>query len=262
MNDYPVLAHISDLHFGTEDKFVAETLVHDINESAPDLVILSGDLTQRARKGQFKKAKTLLDAIEPPVVVIPGNHDIPLFNLMARFLFPYRNYEKYISNEEYPIYQLEHLAIAGVDTCSPFRHQSGKIKQEDIDYLVNFFSASGEEVIKGVVIHHNLFPYKGMKSGSALKGADFFLHEMNRCGVDLVFAGHLHRSFVSTFSQPEVNNHLIVLQAGTAISKRLRKEENYMLIIKPARDDIAVEFRTFKAGKFRLRRQQIFSRRV
>ena len=103
-----ILAHISDLHFGTEDAKVAEALIRDLNQVAISLLIISGDLTQRARKKQFLKASRYLDKLPKPQLVIPGNHDIPLFDLFRRIFMPLTRYRKYINSNLNPLYNEEY----------------------------------------------------------------------------------------------------------------------------------------------------------
>jgi len=110
------VAHISDLHFGRIDQRVVEALIEDLSEQKPSLAIISGDLTQRARRNQFKEARAFLDRLTMPYMVIPGNHDIPNFNLFGRFTDPYRNYKHYISRDLCPIHQDDDLAAVGINT--------------------------------------------------------------------------------------------------------------------------------------------------
>ena len=246
----PTIIHISDPHYGTEEKAIADQLIKEINETEPDVVVVSGDLTQRATAHQFKKAKRLLDSINAPKVIIPGNHDIPLFNIFERFLDPYGNYRKYISKEQYPKFISDEIVIVGVNSCTPFRSQSGRIKDEDIEYLKNFFAEIDPHKMRGVIVHHNIFPFEGMKGNSALVNADSFLSAMIRCGIDLIFAGHLHRSLTHTYNQAGVENNLVVLQAGTCISRRLRHEENTYLMITRENDRMQVEFHVYDGHIF------------
>lgn len=254
------IIHISDPHYGTEDKSIADELINEINTRKPDLVIVSGDLTQRAFDKQFKKADRLLKSINSPKVVIPGNHDIPLFNLFQRFYRPFKKYQKFISEDIYPEFISDEMAIVGVNSCTPFRSQTGRIKDYDIDYLKNFFAKIDPIKVRGVVVHHNIFPFEGMKKNTSLVNADTFLSAMSKCGVDLIFAGHLHKSLAHTYTEAGTDNNLVVLQAGTCISRRLREEDNTYLVIHRKDDEFNVEFRVYNGTKFELANEKKYEK--
>src|SRR3569832_1650921 len=98
------IAHISDLHFGRTDSAVLEGLKRAIVESKPDIVVVSGDLTQRAKRQEFVAAKRFLDALPRPQIVVPDNHDVPLYNVMARWLTPLTRFRRYISKDLAPFH--------------------------------------------------------------------------------------------------------------------------------------------------------------
>lgn len=259
-NNNSTIVHISDPHFGTEDSATAAKLIKSIDDIRPDVVVVSGDLTQRALNKQYKKAKSFLDNIPFPKLVIPGNHDIPLYNLFRRFTKPFAKYHRFISDEEYPEYQSDKIALIGVNSCTPFRSQSGRVKDEYIEHLKIYFAEIDKHKIKGVVVHHNIIPFEGLKGSSVLVNAEKFLSEMNKCGVDLIFAGHLHKSLAMTYNETGIKNNLLMLQAGTCMSHRIRKEKNTFLIIKTGPDKIDVNFRIYTNGEFSLDNIKSFER--
>src|SRR5438552_3952786 len=112
-----ILAHISDLHFGRTDAIVAEGLLKDIDTQKPDLIVVSGDLTQRARSLQFEEAKEYLARLHYPQLIVPGNHDIPLFDIFRRFFFPLTRYKKYITEDTTPEFIDEEIAVYGINTA-------------------------------------------------------------------------------------------------------------------------------------------------
>src|SRR5215210_6582583 len=111
------VVHLSDLHFGRVDESVLKPLIQTVEELKPDVVAVSGDLTQRARSHQFKEARAFLDALPGHQIVVPGNHDVPLWNVFARFLQPLTKYRRYITQELRPFYSDEELAIMGINTA-------------------------------------------------------------------------------------------------------------------------------------------------
>src|SRR4051812_2596140 len=124
------IAHISDLHFGRLDRSVAEGLVADLAERKPSLLVVSGDFTQRAREGQFRAAAEYLKRLPQPQLVVPGNHDVPLYDVVARFFSPLAGYRRIISSDLRPLYRDEEMLVLGVNTARSFTHKSGWISEE------------------------------------------------------------------------------------------------------------------------------------
>ncbi len=129
------IVHISDLHFGTVEDKIARVILKDIKELNPDLLIVSGDLTQRARKSQFIQAKEFLDQLDYVKIIIPGNHDVPLFNLFARFLLPLTNYKNIITKDLSPFYYDKSIAVLGINTARSLTWKSGRISEDQIEEL-------------------------------------------------------------------------------------------------------------------------------
>lgn len=154
-------------------------------------------------------------------------------------------FHKFISPDQYPEYTSDKLAIIGVNTSTPFRSQAGRIRDEDIEYLKKYFSlVKSPQIIKGVVVHHNIISYENLKGSSVLGNYKKFIDEMNKCGVDLIFAGHLHKSIIKSY------NNTLLLQAGTCISKRLRHEDNTYLVIETGDEKITVSSRVYKESRY------------
>src|SRR5918992_34114 len=147
------LVHLSDLHFGRVDPQLIDPLIKTINEMKPDLVAVSGDLTQRARSHQFQEARAFLDALPKPQIVVPGNHDIPLHNIFARFLEPLTKYKRYITDDLQPTYEDTEMVIIGVNTARSSVFKGGRINRSQVARLQEKFCALGENVVKAVVTH-------------------------------------------------------------------------------------------------------------
>ena len=113
------LVHMSDVHFGRVDEAVVQAIVPLIHSLEPSLVVVSGDLTQRAKPHQFRAARSFLDSLPQPQVVVPGNHDVPLYNVFQRFFQPLRKYRRFISQDLEPFYADDEIAVAGINTARP-----------------------------------------------------------------------------------------------------------------------------------------------
>ncbi len=250
-----IIAHISDLHFGTEIPELVEGLRADLLAAPPSLVVISGDLTQRARAGQFARAKAYLATLPSPQLVVPGNHDIPLYDVARRFFSPLTRYRKHICDELDPVYDDGELCVAGINTARSLTWQNGRISLEQIDALRQRLAAS-KATHKVVVTHHPFIPPPARDSnqgGIDLVGrATRAMQVLDACQVDLLLAGHLHHGYSGdTRTQyPASHRAIISAQAGTAISGRVRSDPNGYNRITLDGDRLAIEVRTWRNGKF------------
>jgi 3',5'-cyclic AMP phosphodiesterase CpdA len=197
------IAHLSDLHFGCEDRVIAESLRHELNTDLPDVIAISGDLTQRAKSAEFLAARAYFDSLHAPVIVVPGNHDVPFFNLVQRFFSPLEKYRKFISSDPCPFYSDDTLAIAGINTAHGLTIQDGRVLEEQRALIDNRFSALPPDLFRVVMMHHPI------KLDTATP-------------IDLMLTGHLHKSICRRLA----GSHTLFVNAGTSISKRTRREPN------------------------------------
>jgi 3',5'-cyclic AMP phosphodiesterase CpdA len=222
------IVHLSDLHFGTEDKTVLAALLGDLDgvtAQAPTLVAISGDLTQRARATQFHAARHFLDSLLIPYIVVPGNHDVPLFDVFRRFWKPLDLYKQYITEDLTPVFMQDELAVMGITTAHGFTHKHGRVSKEMTDKVCQTLSASAAPW-KILVAHHPFIIPHGVDA-PPVKGAAFALSQFEHHGVDVILGGHLHVSHASDVAGFRSGDHKVIcVAAGTAISTRLRGELN------------------------------------
>ena len=227
------IAHISDVHFGTTTPSIVDALVRELNDRKPDLIVLSGDLTQRARASQYKQAAEMLARFERPYIVVPGNHDVPLWDVIMRFAAPLANYTKYITKDLRPVYRDEEMIVAGINSARSFSFtldgfwKDGRISEEQLLDLELRFKDLPKEMLKIVVTHHPFIPPPGERLHGIVHGATRALNTFAKCGVDVVLAGHLHMGYSGDVrSHHEATKRSILsIQAGTATSNRLRGGE-------------------------------------
>ncbi|MEO7414610.1 MAG: metallophosphoesterase family protein [Opitutaceae bacterium] len=225
-----VIAHISDLHFGTELPELATALRSELHAMRPSLVVVSGDLTQRARTGQFAAAREYLNSLPQPQLVVPGNHDVPLYDVVRRFLAPLTRYRRIITDELDPLFDDGELLVAGLNTARSLTWQSGRISVEQISRLQSRLRTSSAH-LKIVVTHHPFIP-PPIASAQAAKidlvgRAAQALEVLDEEKVDLLLAGHLHRAYSgdTRMQYPAAHRAIVAAQAGTAISHRVRNGE-------------------------------------
>ncbi|MGB8507421.1 MAG: metallophosphoesterase [Pyrinomonadaceae bacterium] len=237
------LVHLSDLHFGRVDEAVVGPLIAIVNESAPDVLVVSGDLTQRARSEQFKEARAFLDALPFPQIVVPGNHDIPLHNVFDRFARPLDKYRRHVTDDLEPFYGDEEIAVLGVNTARSLTVKHGRVNEEQIAHIREVMCAYPNEVTKIIVTHHPFDVPAGTDEGELVGRAELAMEALASCGADLLLAGHLHLSHTGhTAERYKIAGHsALVVQAGTATSTRGRGETNSFNVIRVQHPHINVE---------------------
>lgn len=219
------LLHISDTHFGTELPEVvaaAQALAGDLK---PDVLVLSGDITQRARRAQFDAARAFCDSLGiARQVALPGNHDIPLFNLFARIFSPYGGYMRAFGRELEPELDLPDLLLLCVNTTRPERHKHGEVSPAQINRVVHRLRQARREQLRVVVTHQPACVMREQDEHDRLRGGEAAVQSWSRAGADLVLGGHIHLPYVSDLCVHEAATPrpMFCLQAGTALSHRVR----------------------------------------
>ena len=223
-----VLLHISDTHFGTEEPPVVAALQQLVREQAPDAVILSGDITQRARSAQFAAARRFCDALGVQrLLTLPGNHDIPLYNLAARLFSPYAGYKACFGEELEPELEFADVLVIGVNTTRPRRHKDGEISRSQIERVVRRLQGAPRGQLRVVVTHQPACVMRTEDEKNRLHGGEAAVQAWARAGADLVLGGHIHLPYVTDVCvrmnpEPGSARAMYCIQAGTALSYRVR----------------------------------------
>jgi 3',5'-cyclic AMP phosphodiesterase CpdA len=246
------LVHVSDLHFGTERPEVAEGLLEDLASVEPSLVVVSGDLTQRARRKEFMAARLFLDRIPSPRLVVPGNHDIPLFDLVTRFARPLARFRRYIDEDVDPFFSTDAVGVLGINTARSNTWKDGRVSVAQIDRLRRKLGPLPPHVLKVLVTHHPFLPPPGDPSPPLVGRAFEALRAAEACGVDLVLAGHLHHGYTGDIRTHHVGirRAILVAQAGTAISRRVRNEANSYNVIRFSPHRLGFSLRVWRGRSF------------
>lgn len=266
------LLHVSDLHFGRHDPVLAAGFADEINAQHPHLIVASGDFTQIGSKDEFELAREFLDKLEAPVFAVPGNHDVPAVNLFRRFLDPYGLYRRYISSDVEPVLEMGGVVLVGMRTSRRARLEwhwgNGTISRSQLRDLAQRFETASPDAVRVIVAHHPLLlPTEPMSwKMRRVKRADDALEVFASLGVRLVLSGHFHLSYVRRHEGKSVARQgepigvstsavapILIAQASSAISTRLRGEPNAYNLIDISADTITVTVREWFGGAWRTR---------
>ncbi|QWT18524.1 metallophosphoesterase [Bacillus sp. NP157] len=220
-----LFVQISDPHFGTERPDVVDALHRLITAMAPDLVILSGDVTQRARREQFDAARRFIDGYARPTLAIPGNHDIPLLNIVARALHPFAGYRRVFGRDLEPVHASADALVIGVNTVRPRRHKDGEVSDAQIERVCARLRQADEDQLRIVVTHQPVHVIREKDIGNLLHNHEAAIRAWAAAGADLVLGGHIHLPYVRPLNTParQLASELWSVQAGTATSTRIRE---------------------------------------
>ena len=237
------LVHLSDVHFGRTDDAVVAAIVPFIHGLAPDVVVVSGDLTQRAKPDQFRAARAFLDSLPKPQIVVPGNHDVPLYNVFQRFLQPLTKYRRFIDDELEPFFSDSEVAVAGVNTARSLTFKDGRINEEQMQRLHDRLAPLPDRMTKFVVTHHPFEIPEGMDPDQLVGRAKEAMKVFLDAGADVLLSGHLHMTNIGTTAKryPVDGKAALVVQAGTATSTRGRGETNSFNRIRSVGDLLHVD---------------------
>lgn len=237
-----MLLHVSDPHFGTEQLPVVEALVRLAQAQRPQLVVLSGDITQRARPAQFAAARAFVDRLSATrVIAIPGNHDIPLYNLAARLCWPYAGFTRAFGSELEPVFESAQLLVMGVNTTRWYRHKNGEVSARQAERVAARLGAARRGQLRVVVTHQPIAVFRESDLHDRLIGHAAATAGWSAAGADLVLGGHIHLPYVVALHKPATPDkpppglprRLWAVQAGTAVSSRVRgKVPNSVNIIR------------------------------
>ncbi|MBV9043915.1 MAG: metallophosphoesterase [Alphaproteobacteria bacterium] len=234
------IAHISDLHFGRTEPAVVQALTGAIVAAQPDVVVVSGDLTQRAKSTEFVAARAFIDTLPGAKIVVPGNHDVPLYNVVARWLMPLTKYRRYVTDDLTPFYADEEIAVGGINTARSLTFKNGRINPQQVEHSCARFLGSGDGLTRVLVTHH---PLDAGHDRDVVGRAQMAMAGFSKCRIDLILAGHLHASQIgSSAHRYRIAGYAaLLIQAGTATSSRRRDEPNAWNLIRIDRPSVSVD---------------------
>ena len=259
------LIHLSDLHFGAHDPEIVEAIEARVNAIQPDLVVISGDLTQRARTEQFQEACEFLGRLRDAghdVLAVPGNHDVPLYDVLRRFLSPLTRYMRYIDDSLCPLQELSGTTVLGINTARSLTFKDGRISTEQIQFIRDTFGRTDPNSTRILVTHHPLFALPvGEDVAPAVGRSELALDAIAEAGVDMLLAGHHHQSSVHSARDLVTRaGPALVVQAGTSTSTRVRDQGQSFNLIEVAVPAATVTVEAWDGARFVAEATQSYER--
>ena len=252
----PRLVHLSDLHFGAHDNKLVAAVEQSVDELKPDLVVVSGDFTQRAKTEQFKEACEFLGRLQHSgheVLGVPGNHDVPLYDVLRRFLSPLARYRRFIDDNLCPFVELPGVAVLGINTARSLTFKDGRINEDQVEFIRETFSKSPPNAFRILVTHHPMFALQvGDEITPAIGRQELALDAIQDAGVDMLLAGHNHHA--DSYSAADLVTRAggaLVVQAGTATSTRVRHQEQSFNTIDVAEASVTITVNAWKGDRFK-----------
>ena len=250
------IVHMSDLHFGAHDERLVEAVDWQVDELKPDLVVISGDFTQRAKTEQFREACEFLEGLRErghEVIGVPGNHDVPLYDVLRRFMSPLARYRRFIDESLCPFVELPGVAVLGINTARSLTFKDGRINKDQVEFIRETFSRTPSQVFRILVTHHPLFALQvGNEVERAIGRQELALDAVEEVGVDMLLAGHAHHASSQDAGDLVTRSGgVLVVQAGTATSTRVREQEQSFNTIDISADDVTVTVHAWKDEDFR-----------
>lgn len=237
-----IILHASDMHFGKSDPAVVELFYREIERQRPDLVVLSGDFTQTGSEREFRLARDFIERITAPVFVVPGNHDIPRWNMAQRLFDPMKRYRNFIAPMQDVVHEDKDCFMVGINTARPvlphWNWANGMVSQDQLQFVHNQFRHADNEKVRIFVCHHPLVNIEGAPIDTIVWGSTDLLHVLEDQQVDIVLTGHIHHA--SILPADEMRGPVMV-GAGSATSSRLRAQSNGYNILRISHDKVEVE---------------------
>lgn len=241
----PRLVHLSDLHFGRERPEVLDPLRSRIRELDPDLVVVSSDITQRATRREFELARSFVNGLERHVLVVPGNHDVPLYQVGLRLLTPLRRWHEGFGAEPEPCARVGDVAAVGLCSAHGWTLKHGRLTGGQRRRLAGVLRDVPQAWWRVLVVHHPLVT--GEDVDRVARGADRMLRCLREAGVDMILCGHEHRSWARLATgAPHAGPGVLVVHAGTATSDRVRGEGNCFNVVDMEGDEVIVTVETYR----------------
>lgn len=231
------ILHLTDLHFGFHRATLEEPLLARISALRPDLVVIGGDITHRALPAQMRQARAFLDRIEAPLMCMPGNHDVPAWNLVARMFWPFAGFRRHFGPVLTPVGRAGDVRVMALNSADPYAWQRGKIREGEIGRIIGNVDAMGTNI---VALHHPLQQLPRVDKALARRASEA-LYRLEASGVQVVLSGHLHRWATDALLATGRHPRVLQIQTGTALCARITDGQNEFVLLEIDGPDLRLE---------------------
>lgn len=244
------IAHLSDLHFGCIDEQIREEVIRELQTFSPTLLVISGDTVQRPSRKFFRAAQEFLARLPMKTLIVPGNHDIPVFNLFLRFYGAFRRYRRYLCCESYPVYTDKNIVVIGMSSPKAWslNFVEGGVHRYEVEHVCTLLRDYSSKYFKVLVIHHPLCATERYPYTQVVRGASYALPLLAEAGVDIILSGHLHRQFVAVHNTSQYS--ILLSHTSTTTSTRLRHEPNGYTWMSVSSDTVSFSARSWRGNGF------------
>ena len=257
------IAHLSDLHFGRVDAALLAPLIEFLHGAKPDVLVVSGDLTQRAKPEEFIAARSFLETFSIPKIIVPGNHDVPLYDVFCRFFTPLKRYQRHITTDMEPFFADDEIAVLGMNSARSLTFKGGRINAQQLARVRARLGTLDDRLVKILVTHHPFDLPAHMNKDDLVGRARKAMKAFANCGVDVLLGGHMHTSeAVTTDGRYKHGMYsALSIQAGTATSTRQRGEVNSFNLLRVECDRVEVDQISWvmEEGVFKKNSTQVFA---
>lgn len=257
------IAHLSDLHFGRVDAALLAPLIEFLHGARPDVLVVSGDLTQRAKPEEFIAARSFLETFSIPKIIVPGNHDVPLYDVFCRFFTPLKRYQRHITTDMEPFFADDEIAVLGMNSARSLTFKGGRINAQQLARVRARLCTLDDRLVKILVTHHPFDLPAHMNKDDLVGRARKAMKAFANCGVDVLLGGHMHTSeAVTTDGRYKHGMYsALSIQAGTATSTRQRGEVNSFNLLRVECDRVEVDQISWvmEEGVFKKNSTQVFA---
>lgn len=250
------IVHLSDLHFGSEELILLDPLCQRIAEIRPDLVVASGDFTMAGRHNEYRQAAAFLARLPGPIIATPGNHDLPVYNLIERFTHPFRRFKRYIGPLITTEFTSPDVAMLALNSAREWDFSldwsRGRLSDRQVSEADRFFERGANSRFRALVVHHPFFVPEELPGFRRIGNGDAMLHVLAKRGVHAVLSGHLHQQCVATRELviDEEARSVILLQVASAISTRRRNQPNAFNVLEVKGDSVTLIEQVEHNGQF------------
>lgn len=254
-----VLVHISDLHFGREVTAVVNAVLEQLEQIQPDAVIISGDLTQRAKTAEFRRAQDFIQRIGPPTIIVPGNHDLSAHNITERFTHPWSKWHQFISNDSEPVFHADGFIAIGLNSARRMGlyldWSRGRINEQQLDSVEQSLLDADEEKLRLLIVHHPFWLPPGHEKRELIGARDYAMRRLASANIDIILSGHVHIAYTQTL------DGIIISHAGTSTSNRLQTgSHNSFNILRGNRQQLQIQTMEWRDNHFALAEEHRFKR--